>query len=118
MLPSMLMAVAGLLARGEAAMPPARVGQIFIIGNEVTPDTLILDQLPLHPGQVMSFKDLKAAERNLYLNLQGVGLIVQVLDPDEKSQYKDILVKVQETPVLTFLLVGLPGALASRLRGR
>jgi hypothetical protein len=33
---------------------PARVGQIIIIGNTVTRQNVILDQLPLYPGQLLT----------------------------------------------------------------
>jgi len=121
MFQGLLVVVAGLLAPGEAPAPPARVGQIFIVGNKVTPGVIIVDrEFPsLSPGQILSFVNLCAARRNLsWLHLVGVGSTVEVLDPDGQSEFKDIVVKVQEIPVLTYLLVGLPDAIVSRLFGR
>jgi outer membrane protein assembly complex protein YaeT len=84
--------------------PPARVGQIFIVGNEVTKDRVILRQIPLYPGQVLTYPDLRVAESNLArLNIfemkpeQGIRPTVTVIDPDLPQEYKDLLVQVHET---------------------
>jgi outer membrane protein assembly complex protein YaeT len=84
--------------------PPATVGQIIIVGNEVTKQNVILRQVPLYPGQVLTYPDLRVAERNLArLNIfeanaeNGVRPTVNVLDPDSDNPVKDILVNVQET---------------------
>jgi outer membrane protein assembly complex protein YaeT len=86
--------------------PPARVGQIFIIGNVVTQDRVILHELPpgIYPGQVLSYPDLRLAEKNLArrnifeMNGEtGVRPTVTVIDPDSDSPLKDIRVDVQET---------------------
>jgi TolA-binding protein len=45
--------------------PPARVGQIFIIGNDKTPQGVILDQAPLYPGALLTAADLLSAQKNL-----------------------------------------------------
>jgi outer membrane protein assembly complex protein YaeT len=85
--------------------PVARVGQIFIVGNDRTRMNVILRQLPLYPGQILSYPELLQAERNLArLNIfetspdGSVKPTVTVLDnpanPD--SPYKDILINVQE----------------------
>jgi outer membrane protein insertion porin family len=91
--------------------PPARVGSIFIVGNERTRQNVILRQLPLYPGQLLTYPDLRTAERNL----QRLGIFengagpngapsdasakptVTVIDSqDPNSPYKDILVTVAE----------------------
>jgi outer membrane protein assembly complex protein YaeT len=84
--------------------PPARVGQVIIVGNEVTRQNVILRQLPLYPGQILTYPDLRVAERNLArLNIfemspeNGIRPTVSVLDNDPDNPYKDILVQVQET---------------------
>lgn len=84
--------------------PPARVGQIIIIGNEVTRENVIRRQIPLYPGQVLSYPDVRLAELNLarlniFENNQETGIrpTVNVLDPDPDNPYKDVLVTVQET---------------------
>jgi outer membrane protein insertion porin family len=81
---------------------PAKVGQIFIVGNERTRQTVILRQVPLFPGQLLSYPKLREAERNL----SRIGIFnspdgaehptVTVLDPDSPSEFKDILVTVNE----------------------
>ncbi len=54
--------------------PPLRVGQIFIVGNKVTPNGIILDRLPLYPGQLLTFPGLRAAERKLeWLRWLGIS---------------------------------------------
>jgi outer membrane protein assembly factor BamA len=86
---------------------PARVGQIFIEGNERTSQGVILDQVQLYPGQVLSYPDLQKAEQNLarlglfVTNPDGtvrptVTVLDNTVDPD--SLYKDILIKVKESP--------------------
>lgn len=83
--------------------PPARVGQIFIVGNERTRQNVILRQVPLYPGQILTYPDLRVAERNL----QKLGIFktspdgavkptITVLDPDSPNPYKDLLVQVEE----------------------
>lgn len=83
--------------------PPSRVGQVITSGNEVTKQNVILRQVPLYPGQILTYPDLRVAERNLArLNIfelkpeLGIKPSVTVLDTDD-SEYKDILVQVQET---------------------
>jgi hypothetical protein len=84
-----------------------RVGHIFIIGNTWTRSTVIMRQIHFKPGDPFSLADLRVVERNLArLNLfvvdpRGVHPTVKVLDPvdpDDDSPYKDILIEVQEKP--------------------
>jgi outer membrane protein assembly factor BamA len=84
--------------------PPARVGQVIVVGNDVTRQNVILRQVPLYPGQVLTYPDLRLAERNLQkLNIfendpeKGIRPTVTVLDPESDSEFKDVLVNVQET---------------------
>jgi len=83
--------------------PPARVGQIIIVGNERTKQNVILRQLPLYPGQLLTYPDLRVAERNLQriniFNTSQDGSIkptVTILDKDGPNPTKDILVQVEE----------------------
>jgi outer membrane protein assembly complex protein YaeT len=99
-------------APGEVAVhyevqekPPAKVGSIIIVGNDVTRDNVILRQIPLYPGQILTYPDLRVAERQLAkLNIfetnaqTGVRPTVSVLDPESDTEFKDILVRVQEQP--------------------
>lgn len=82
---------------------PDRVGEIIIIGNDRTRQNVILRQLPLYPGQVLTYPDLRLAERNLArLNIfatspdGSVHPSVTVADPESDNPYKKILVNVQE----------------------
>jgi outer membrane protein assembly factor BamA len=84
--------------------PPFKVGQIIIVGNDVTRQNVILRQVPLYPGQTLTYPDLRVAERNLArLNIfeakpeTGIRPTVSILDPDSDSIYKDVMVNVQET---------------------
>lgn len=90
---------------------PARVGQIFIIGNERTRDNVILRQVPLFPGQILTFPDLDIAKAKLmrlgiFAGGPGQGgpggqgsppPEVNVLDREGDSEFKDIEIKVNET---------------------
>ncbi|MSR31444.1 MAG: hypothetical protein EXR99_08065 [Gemmataceae bacterium] len=81
--------------------PPARVGQIFVVGNERTRQNVVLRQVPLFPGQVLSYPDLRLAEKNLarlqiFTADENTRPTVTVLDPDLESEFKDLLVTVQE----------------------
>jgi outer membrane protein assembly complex protein YaeT len=86
--------------------PPAKVGMIYIVGNEVTKQNVILRQLPpgLSPGQTLQYPDLRLAERNLAklgifeMNPEtGVRPTVEVINKELDEDYKDLLVRVQET---------------------
>lgn len=84
--------------------PPARVGQIFIVGNTTTRQNVILRQVPLYPGQPLSYPAIREAERNLArINLfesdpeKGDRPTVTVLDQDSDSPFKDILINLKET---------------------
>jgi outer membrane protein assembly factor BamA len=97
---------------------PARVGQIFILGNKVTPQGFILDRLELYPGQVLTDADLCAARRRLLrLTVLGIGSSVSVSDDPTASAYKDVCVQVNEAPI-AYLLIGVPNALLDRLYRR
>jgi outer membrane protein assembly complex protein YaeT len=84
---------------------PAYVGQIFIIGNERTRQNVILRQVPLYPGQLLTYPDLRAAERNLarlgIFDSSPDGAVhptVTAVDNPQNpdSPYKDIQITVQE----------------------
>jgi hypothetical protein len=111
-----------LVAMGVGESPgkveePARVGQIFLVGNEVTPQGLILDRLQLYPGQVLTDKDLRAAQQRLgWLTPLGIVSSASALDDPAEPVFKDIRVKVTETP-LTYVLVGVPKTILARIYG-
>jgi outer membrane protein insertion porin family len=82
--------------------PPARVGQVFIVGNERTRDNVILRQVPLFPGQILTYPDLDLAKAQLMrLNIftsgqDGPPPEVNVLDREGDAEFKDIEIKVNE----------------------
>jgi outer membrane protein insertion porin family len=106
--------------------PAARVADIKIAGNEVTKDNVILRQIPIYPGQTLTYPDLRLAEKNLArLNIfemnpaTGIRPTVSVIDPDSDTLYKDLLVQVQETPTGSLMFgvgvnsdAGLTGSIA------
>lgn len=83
--------------------PPIRVGTIYIVGNDVTRENVIRRQLEgIEPGQILPIPNLRIAERNLArLNIfevtPEVHPTVEILDREGDAQFKDILVRVQET---------------------
>jgi outer membrane protein insertion porin family len=84
--------------------PPARVGEIIIVGNDKTRQSRILSQIPLYPGDILSYPELRRAEANLArLNIfevnpeTGVRPTVSVIDEASDTAFKNILVQVQET---------------------
>src|SRR6185436_6901047 len=84
-------------------------GEVYIVGNTVTQDRVIRRMLGLYPGQVLRYPELKIAEQQLArLNIfemdpqMGVRPTVQAIEGP--NQYKDILVKVQETRTGSLML--------------
>jgi outer membrane protein assembly complex protein YaeT len=84
--------------------PPVRVGEIFIIGNDVTRENVIRRQIHLFPGQILTYPDIQRSETDLArLNIfeidqeKGIRPTVTVLDPDSDTEFKNVLVQVQET---------------------
>jgi outer membrane protein assembly complex protein YaeT len=84
---------------------PAKVGYIYIVGNDVTKQNVILRQLPegLSPGQTLQYPDLRLAEKNLArLGIfetnpeTGARPSVEVINAQLDEEYKDLLVRVQE----------------------
>src|SRR5262249_54302850 len=82
-----------------------RVGQIIIVGNERTRQNVILRQVPLFPGQVLSYPDVKRAEQNLtrlgIFETSPDGSVkptITVMDnpTNPESPFKDVLINVQE----------------------
>ncbi len=88
--------------------PPVRVGNIFIVGNTRTRQNVILRQVPLFPGEILSFPDVLEAEKNLarldiFNSPDGsVRPTVRVLDPESPNGFRDILITVEEQNTGTF----------------
>jgi outer membrane protein assembly factor BamA len=81
---------------------PDRVGKIEIVGNSVTRDRVILNQLTgLNPGQILEYPRVEEARQNL-IRLQifdnDPPPIIDVLPPDNPdSPFRDLRVTVRET---------------------
>jgi Surface antigen variable number repeat len=105
----------------------ARVGQIFVVGNQSLRQDIILQRVPLYPGGTFTPEDLRRAERNLAdlnlfeVNVQGdLTPTVTVLSEDGKGEFKDILISVREKPTARLqwrIRAGLRAASAAWLNG-
>ena len=78
---------------------PDRVGRIIIEGNTDTWDSVILNELPFRPGQILKYPDLEKARTRL----TKLGVFdkknpptVEVLPNELNSEFKDILIRVTE----------------------
>lgn len=83
--------------------PPAHVGQVIIVGNDVTQDRVIRRVVGLYPGQTLRYPELRIAENDLarlgIFNTdpeKGIRPTLTVLEND--SGFHDVLVTVQEAP--------------------
>jgi outer membrane protein insertion porin family len=90
---------------------PTRVGEIIVEGNDRTRENVIRRQIPLYPGQILTYPDIIAAEQNLSrLGIfdedpaQGVRPTVTVDNPDIDEPFKTVRVRVKEKPTGSFLL--------------
>ena len=91
--------------------PASYVGEIIIVGNWVTQNSVILKALDLYPGEELRYPNLRIAERNLArLNIFEVnpelGIRPTVTVLENAGPFKDILVKVQETRTGSFTIKG------------
>jgi outer membrane protein assembly factor BamA len=83
----------GLAAEGQK--PTLRAGQVIIIGNESTPQGIILNRLDLYPGQEITESALKRSQQRL--RLLGVLGIVATMKIAEGDEYRDVIITVQES---------------------
>lgn len=96
---------AGQLPPPHSPKTAARVGQIHIVGNKRVPDVVIREALELYPGQFLDYKQVIAAEERLrglkdlvYVSpIVNIRPVVSVIESAGDSQYKDILVTVNES---------------------
>ncbi len=90
---------------------PKRVGQVFIVGNEFTRNSVVLHQVVLFPGQVLDYADLSRSEKNLEsLGIFKPGSVRVTAEHDPNNpdgEYKNVFVQVEETP--TWSLTATPG---------
>jgi hypothetical protein len=76
---------------------PFRIGGLYILGNTRTADRDILDRFRLSPGQVLHYKDVQEAESRLAkMRAFKSPPKVTIKDVEEPSQFKDILIIVEE----------------------
>jgi hypothetical protein len=95
-------------AEVEGAEPAFQVGEIIIVGNSVTPEEAVRRALPFEPGAFVTYSAVRQAETDLaildYLVMPdsncSVRASVTVLDEDAESAVKDILVTIEETPLV------------------
>jgi outer membrane protein assembly factor BamA len=84
-------------------MQKAKVGNVIIVGNDVTKDNVIRRVIQVYPGQDLRYPELRLAENDLarlgIFNTdpeKGIRPTLSVLETD--SPFKDVLVQVQEQP--------------------
>jgi outer membrane protein assembly factor BamA len=89
----------------QGVQAPDRVNRVIIVGNEQTKDRVIRRILNLYPGQILTYPDTKIGEFELKrLNIfendpeKGGPPTIRVLDNDNGSEFKDVVVQVKETP--------------------
>src|SRR5262249_10196356 len=91
-------------AADKATRP--KVGQIYVVGNTVTRSDVILKKLPpgLAPGSALNVADVKLAEQTLRKSglfkvdaETGSHPTVEILDRFKDEEYKDLLIRVEET---------------------
>jgi hypothetical protein len=78
---------------------PAKVGNVYIVGNTFTKDSVIRGAIELCPGETLRYGEVRAAEKRL----AALGLFesgkdrptIRVVD-DTESVFKDIVVIVKE----------------------
>jgi outer membrane protein insertion porin family len=83
------------VAYSDPSLAP-RVGRIFVEGNRVTADRVILNQMGLYSGQTLRPSQLRRARRKLVR--LGIFDAVEVTAIKSDSVYKDIQVRVKEQP--------------------
>ncbi|MBI3410757.1 MAG: hypothetical protein HY040_20670 [Planctomycetes bacterium] len=94
-----------------------KAGQLFIVGNTHTSDHLIRECLQVYPGSTFTKRELQEAEWKLCrLRLfkcdpqHGIGPTVKLIDGE--SDFRDIIVQVQELPGNELLCAALEWRLA------
>lgn len=81
---------------------PARVGQIIVLGNEMTPTSRILGRVPVYPGQVFpSRRELKTVEERLQKEFRATldlteGKSVRLELIDTGDSFRDLVIHFPE----------------------
>lgn len=75
-------------------------GEVKLVGNTVTRDDVIRNQLRFMPGQMLDFNKIRESEKNLarlgIFNMANGGPRIFLEDPDVPSAYKNVIVQVEE----------------------
>src|SRR5262249_11461346 len=80
---------------------PARVGRLILVGGDRTKHKAIRKEVPLYPGQVLAYPNLRVAERNLarlpiFADAPVKPAIFVRDDPtDPDDPYKDVVIQAQ-----------------------
>ena len=97
-------------AQPNSQQPPTKVGMIYVVGNDVTQDRVILQTIGLYPSQPFRHADLKTAEQKLRrlgifdANPDTQPTVEVIPSPDDAGVFKDILVRVKETQTGRFAI--------------
>ncbi|MEZ6143674.1 MAG: outer membrane protein assembly factor BamA [Zavarzinella sp.] len=96
--------------------PPSRVGRMYVRGNTVTKDSIILRELAdagILPGQVLSYPGVRTAENNLRRTqlfmdnpMEGVQPTIELRDAIDNPNLKDVFVTVREAQTGSFMVGG------------
>jgi outer membrane protein insertion porin family len=76
------------------------IQEVIYVGNDVTRQNIILRQIPFYPVQTMTYPGQARPERPL-CETGGQGVVqpaVSVTDPDSDTEFKNVLIRVQEQP--------------------
>jgi outer membrane protein assembly complex protein YaeT len=93
--------VANVVYQIPSEQPPKRMGEFRIIGNTVTRQNIIIREVPIYPGQIITYPDIRKAEANLArlgifkVNQEGVRPHIEVEDI-EGSEFSNLNVYVDE----------------------
>jgi hypothetical protein len=96
--PAIMMSIFVVLLHAKAATAQEKidVAQIYIIGNVYTPAWMILRQLPVRTGDMISSADLHRAEQSLRrFPFWGNPKVIALPSPND-SDHWDILVSIQD----------------------
>jgi hypothetical protein len=79
------------------------LGEIFIVGNDKTPNSVILKLTGFCPGENLSYPLLRLAEQRLVKSgrfkvneQEGIRPTVTVIEREDGTDVRDILIRVQE----------------------
>lgn len=75
-------------------------GEVKVVGNSVTREDVVRNQLRFAPGQMLDFNKIRESERNLarlgIFNMANGGPRIYLEDAETPSPYKNVIVQVEE----------------------